>query len=118
MKVLGKAYVNPDVTVDQLNHVVGDIMSRNMLSFSYNELLVEGKNHNNALYISMGYEKDFMSHVLVDIGSSLNVMPKITLAKLSYIKADIKPRDVVRKAFAGSRRDVMGEIVLLMMVGP
>lgn len=33
LKVLGKAYVNPDVTVDQFDHVVGNITSCNTLSF-------------------------------------------------------------------------------------
>ncbi|XP_050889460.1 uncharacterized protein LOC127094709 [Lathyrus oleraceus] len=114
----GKAYINPDVTVDQFDHVVGNITSCNTLRFSDNDLLTEGKNHNNALYISMGCENDSLSHVLVDTDSSLNVMPNITLAKLSYIEANIKPSDVVVKAFHGSRRAVMGEIVLPMMVGP
>lgn len=65
----------------------------------------------------MGYEKDFLSHVLVDTNSSLNVMLKITLSKLSYIGVDIKPSEVVMKAFDGSRRSIMGEVVLPMMVG-
>lgn len=62
--------------------------------------------------------KKTLSHILVDTDSSLNVMPKVTLAKLSYIGVDIKPSEVVVKAFDGSRRTVMGEIVLPMMVGP
>ncbi|XP_050890606.1 uncharacterized protein LOC127096021 [Lathyrus oleraceus] len=118
LKVLVKAYVNPDVTVDQLYHVVRDITSCNTLSFFDNEFPAEGKKHNNSLYISLGYEKGSLSHVLVDIVSSLNVMPKITLSKLSYIGADIRPSKVVVKAFDGSRRTVMGEIVLRVMVGP
>lgn len=63
-------------------------------------------------------KKISLSHVLVDTGSSsLNVMPKITLAKLSYIDAGIRPNNVVVKAFDGFRRTVMGEIVLSMIVG-
>lgn len=118
LKVLGQACVNPDVTVDQFDHVVRNIMSCNTLRFFENELPAEGKNHNNTLYISMGCEKDSLSHVLVDIVSSLNVMSKFTLAKFSYTEVDIKPSDVVVKAFDGSRRVIMGEIVLSMMVGP
>lgn len=118
LKVLGQAYINPNVTIDQFHHVVGNITSYNTLSSSDNELPTEGKKHNNTLYISMRYEKDSLSHVLVNTSSYLNVMPKITLAKLSYIGVDIKPSEVVVKAFDGSRRTVMGEIVLPMMVGP
>lgn len=89
LKVLGQAYVNPYVTVDQFDHVVGNITSCNTLSFSDNEFPSEGKKHNNTLYISMGYEKDSLSNVWVDTDSSLNEMPTITLAKLSYIGIDI-----------------------------
>lgn len=44
-------------------------------------------------------------------------MSEVTLAMFSYIGADIKPSEVVVKAFDGSRRTVMGEIVLPLMVG-
>ncbi|XP_050908422.1 uncharacterized protein LOC127122059 [Lathyrus oleraceus] len=117
LKFLGKAYVNPNVTVDHFDHVVGNITCCNILSFSDNALPAEGKKYNNALYISMGYEKDSLSHAAVDIDSSLNVMPKINLAMLFYIGAEIRPSEVVVKGFDGSKRTVMGEIVLPMMVG-
>jgi len=48
--------------------------------------------------------------VLIDNGSSLNVMPKVTLEKLSRDKFPMKPSTTIVRAFDGSKREVMGEI--------
>ncbi|KAI5407265.1 hypothetical protein KIW84_053500 [Lathyrus oleraceus] len=76
LKLLEKAYVEHDVTVDQFDHIVGNITSCNYLSFCDEELLEEGRNHNLALHISTNCKDDAMSNVLVDTDSSLNVLPK------------------------------------------
>ncbi|KAI5441687.1 hypothetical protein KIW84_010944 [Lathyrus oleraceus] len=52
-KVLEKAYVEHDVTVDQFDHIMANITSCNNLSFCDEELPEEGRNHNLALHISM-----------------------------------------------------------------
>jgi hypothetical protein len=118
MKVLDQAFVNHDVTIDQFGGIVGNITACNNLSFSDEELPEEGKNHNLALHISMNCQSDALSNVLVDNGSSLNVMPKTTLARLSYQGAPMRHSGVVVRAFDGSRRSVMGEVDLPMMIGP
>ncbi|KAI5438373.1 hypothetical protein KIW84_024207 [Lathyrus oleraceus] len=50
-KFLEQAYVEHDVTVDQLDHIVANITSCNNLSFCDEELPEEGRNHNLALHI-------------------------------------------------------------------
>ena len=59
-----------------------------------------------------------MAKVLVDNGSSLNVMPKLTLDKLSFDASYTRPSSIVVRAFDGSRRDVRGEIDLPIQIGP
>lgn len=54
------------------------------MSFCDEEIPEEGINHNLALRISMNYKEGALSNVLVDTGSLLNVLPKSTLARLSY----------------------------------
>ena len=90
MKVLEKAYVDHDVTIDQFDGVVGNVMACNVLSFNDEELPPEGRKHNYALHISLRFREDSLSNDLVDIGSSLNVMPKATLSKLDYQGAPMK----------------------------
>ena len=79
MKVLEKAFVDHDVTVGQFGGIVGNITACNSLSFSDEELPGEGRNHNLALHISVNCKTDALSNVLVDTGSSLNVMAKATM---------------------------------------
>lgn len=88
-KVLEQAYAEHDVIVDQFDHIVASITYCNNLSFCDEEFPEEGKNHNLALHICMNCKEEDLSNVLVEIGSSLNVLPKSTLARLSYQGAPI-----------------------------
>ncbi|KAI5419834.1 hypothetical protein KIW84_043840 [Lathyrus oleraceus] len=83
-----------------------------------NRELKEGRDHNLALHISMNCRDNVMSNVLVDIGSSLNVLPKSTLSKLSYQGPPMRQSGVVVKAFDGSRKTVIGEVDLPIKIGP
>ncbi|RDX88890.1 hypothetical protein CR513_29432, partial [Mucuna pruriens] len=59
-----------------------------------------------------------MARVLIDNGSSLNVMPKSTLNKLYSIGASLRTSPIIVRAFDGSKREVMGEITLPIWIGP
>ncbi|GAU38495.1 hypothetical protein TSUD_64750 [Trifolium subterraneum] len=118
MKVLDQAYVDHDVTLGQFGSIVGNITACNNLSFSDEELPEKGKDHNLALHISVICKSDALSNVLVDTGSSLNVMSKFTLDKLAYRGAPLRPSALIVKAFDGSRKSVIGEIDLPILVGP
>jgi hypothetical protein len=118
LKVLAQAHVTQDITVGQFDGVVANITACNTLSFSNEELPKEGKNHNRALHVSIKCQEDALARVLVDTGSSLNVLPKRALAKLSYQGSELKPSALVVKAFDGSRRTVVGEVELPMQIGP
>lgn len=117
-KLLKKAYVDHDVTIDQFDSIVANITACNNLSFSYEELPVEGKDHNMAFHISMNCLTDSLSGVLVDTSSSLNVMPKSTLSRLTFQGNPMRSSGVIVKAFDGSRKTVIGEVDLPMTIGP
>ncbi|KAI5429182.1 hypothetical protein KIW84_033970 [Lathyrus oleraceus] len=117
-KVLDVAYVDHDITVEQFDSIVANITACNNLSFCDADLPDEGKDHNLALHISMSCKDDSMSNVLVDTGSSLNVFPKTTIAKLSYQGPPMRQSGVVVKAFDGSRKTVIGEVDLPVKIGP
>ena len=86
---------------------MGNITTCNNLSFSDEELPEQGRNHNLIFHISMNCQEDALSNVLVDIGSSLNVMPKSTLSKLSYQAASMRFSGVIVKAFDGSKKTMI-----------
>ncbi|KAI5444202.1 hypothetical protein KIW84_012721 [Lathyrus oleraceus] len=117
-KVLDLAYVDHDVTIEQFDSIVANITACNTLSFCDADLPEEGRDHNLALHISMNCKNDAMSNVLVDTGSSLNVLPKTTLSRLSYQGPPMRQSGVVVKAFDGSRKTVIGEVDLPIKIGP
>ena len=59
-----------------------------------------------------------MAKVLIDNGSSLNVMPKSTLEKFPFNASHLRSNSMVVRAFDGSRREVRGEIDLPVQIGP
>lgn len=118
LKVLDQAFVEQDITPDQFNSVVGNITSCNGLGFCNEELPNEGKNHNFSLHISANCQGDSLSNILIDTGSSLNVMPKSTLVKLKYQGGHMRYSGIIVKAFDGSRKSVIGEVDLPIEVVP
>ncbi|KAI5434518.1 hypothetical protein KIW84_021375 [Lathyrus oleraceus] len=89
-KVLDVAYVDHDVTIEQFDSIIANIIACNNLSFCDSDLLEEGRDHNLALHISMNCRDDAMSNVL---------------------------SGVVVKAFDGSRKTVIGEVDLPIKIG-
>ena len=75
------------------------------------------KNHNDALYVSIECRGTTISHVLVDTGSSLNILPKKTLDRLDCKGLELKPSNIVVRAFDGSKRMVHREVDIPVKVG-
>ncbi|XP_050908700.1 uncharacterized protein LOC127122404 [Lathyrus oleraceus] len=59
-----------------------------------------------------------LSRVLVDTGSSLNVIPKRSFAKLTVEGLVMKPSELIIRAFDGTRRTVIGEVNFPMKIAP
>ena len=103
--------------VDQFKNCVASLTVDNGVGFSDADLTQMGKNHNKALHVSIECKGTTMAHVLVDTGSSLNVLPKGALDRLDCDGLVLKPSDIVVKAFDGSKRMVHGEVDLSIQVG-
>ena len=80
----------------------------NGLGFSNADLTPKGRKHNDALQVSIECRGTTMAHVLVDTGSSLNVLPKKALDRLDYEGLTLKPSNIMARAFDGSKRMVHG----------
>lgn len=57
-----------------------------------------------------------LSRVLVDNGSSLNVMPKATLSQLQFKGPEMRASALIVRAFDDSRRQVIGKMDLPICV--
>ena len=73
---LKTAHVPQETSTDQFKDFVASLTADNGLGFSDTDLTAKGKNHNDALHVSIECRGTTLAHVLVDTGSSLNVLPK------------------------------------------
>lgn len=71
MNILSATHVARDITVNQFEGVVANIIATSYLGFSDDELPTEGTTHNKALHISVKCLYTILSRVLVDTKSSL-----------------------------------------------
>ena len=118
VKILNEAHVAQDISVEGFGGVVNNITANNYLTFADEEIPVEGRGHNRALHVSVKCLDHIVAKVLIDNGSSLNVMPKATLDKLSFNTSHLRPSSMVVQAIDGSCRDVRGEIDLPIQIRP
>ena len=79
VKVLNEAHVAQDISVEGFGGIVNNITTNNYLTFAEEEIPAEGKGHNRALHVLVKCMEHVMAKVLIDNGSSLNVVPKSTL---------------------------------------
>lgn len=106
-----------EITVNQFEGVMANTSLRGCLGFCDDGLHPEGKNHNKALDISIECADTIMSRVLVDTGSSLNVLPKNSLTKLTIEGLLMKPNMLIVRAFDGSCRSFVGEVDIPIKIG-
>ncbi|KAI5404630.1 hypothetical protein KIW84_051693 [Lathyrus oleraceus] len=118
IKFLKTAHVPQETSVDQFENYVANLTVDNGLGFSDADLTPAGKNHNRALHISIECKGITLAHVLIDNGSSLNVLPKVVLDKLDCKSIELKPSDTVVRAYDGAKSVVHGEVVLPIKIGP
>ncbi|RDX92591.1 hypothetical protein CR513_25248, partial [Mucuna pruriens] len=85
---------------------------------SSKEILAKGRRHNQPLHIFVKCGDYTIARVLIDNGSSINILPKTTLNKLCSTSAQLRASSVVVRAFDGSKREVMGNVTLLIYIGP
>jgi len=118
VKVLNEAHVAQDIFVEGFGGLVNNITANNYLAFTEEEIPAVGRGHNMALHVSVKCMDHVVAKVLIDNGSSLNVMPKSTLEKLSFNASHLKPSSMLVRAFDDTRREVRGEINLPVQIGP
>ncbi|XP_070007899.1 uncharacterized protein [Nicotiana sylvestris] len=118
LKVLSKAYVSSNITGGEMANMVGQVLESHKITFHEDELPPEGLTHNKALHITMRYEDYFITRVLIDGGSSLNICLLVTLRTLGKGIHEIKDGAINVKAFDGSQRSTIGEISLCLQIGP
>ena len=85
-------------------------MMNNYISFSDDEIPPNGRGSTKALHITTKVKDCTLFMVLIDNGSSLNVMPLSVLMRLPVDKSYMKHTKTMVRAFDDTRREVIGEI--------
>ncbi|KAA0038839.1 Gag-pro-like protein [Cucumis melo var. makuwa] len=106
LDILNRAHVGHDVSVNALSEIVENITATNCISFTDEEIPPEGIGHTKALHISVKCKDHHVARVLVDNGSSLNIMSRSTLMKLPIDPSYLRPSTMVVRAFDGARREL------------
>ncbi|XP_070010861.1 uncharacterized protein [Nicotiana sylvestris] len=118
MKILSEAYVLSNITGGEMANMVGKVLESHKITFHEDELPPEGLGHNKAMHITAQCKDHFITRILVDGGSSLNICPLITLRTLGKGLHEVKDGAISVKAFDGSQRSTIGEIILCLQMGP
>ncbi|XP_070006530.1 uncharacterized protein [Nicotiana sylvestris] len=117
MKILNEAHVLDKISVNHLEKIANKIFEVNRVTFSDEELPVEGTEHNKALYLTVKCEDSVVTWVLVDNGSSANIFPLSTLSKLKVEDERIHKNSICVRGFDGGGKDSVGDIVLELTIG-
>ena len=103
LKILKQSYVPHNASVDKIDHLVGNVMMDNYVSFCDDEILLDGHGSTKALHITTKVKDCTLPKILIDNGSSLNVMPLCTLMRLPVDRSYMKHSKTVVRAFDGTR---------------
>ncbi|XP_019251271.1 PREDICTED: uncharacterized protein LOC109230200 [Nicotiana attenuata] len=118
LKTLNEAYVPVETTVEQLERMAERFFEVNRISFSHNDLPSEGAAHNKALHFTVKCKGYYVKRVMLDGGSRVDICPLSTLQRMEIRTERIRPNNVCVRAFDGVKRDTIGEIDLILTIGP
>ena len=104
--------------VDKIDHLVGNIMMDNYISFSDDEIPPNGCGSTKALHIVTKVKDCTLPKVLIDNRSSLNIMPLSTLMRWPVERSYMKHTHTMVRAFDGTRQEMTREIEIEMQIGP
>ena len=99
VKFLKTTHVTQETSADQFQECVGSLTVDNGLGFSDADLTPKGRKHNDALHVSVECRGTTLDHLLVDTGSSKNVLPKKALDRLDCEGLTLKPSNIIVRAF-------------------
>ena len=95
LNALGEAYVTPNIFVDGVDQLIGNITASACIAFTHEEIPPKDWDSTKALHITIKCKSHVMPRAFLDNGSSLNVMPMSTLSRLPINLSDLKKSQMV-----------------------
>ena len=90
LNALGEAYMTPNISMDEVDQLIGNITTGSCIAFTNEEILLEGQDSTKAFHITIKCKSHVMPRALLDNGSLVNVMPMSTLSRLPIDLSDLK----------------------------
>ncbi|XP_058733026.1 uncharacterized protein LOC131604613 [Vicia villosa] len=118
LTLIGMSLLDEEIKERKGHNYVEEEMTYGPLDSMMREIPQRISKHNRDLYISAKYKDNTSTDVLVDAGSSLNIMPWSTLESLFYQGAPFRPNGVSVLTFEGFSCTMIGEIDLPIRIGP
>ena len=109
--------ISTGCTPEQMVGLLTEIPS-GAIVFSDDDLPLEGRDHHRALFVKVEVKEKMTCCVMVDNGSAINVCLLRILSKLGLAVEDLKPSEVIIKAYDDTRRPVEGTFRALVKTGP
>lgn len=81
LDVLSQAYVPMNMEEEKFKDMVGAILIPHSITFSHEEIAPESSNHLEALHITVRHGDYVIPKVLIDNGSTINVIPNSSLKR-------------------------------------
>ena len=103
LKILKQAYVPHNTLVDKIDCLVANVMMDNYISFNDDEIPPDGHGSTKALHITTKVKDCTLPKVLINNGSSLNVIPLSILMRLPVDRSYMKHSKMVVRAFDGTK---------------
>ncbi|XP_070010818.1 uncharacterized protein [Nicotiana sylvestris] len=118
IKTLNEAYVPVETSVEHLERMAERFFAINQISFNKNDLPPEGAAHYKVLHLIVKCEGYYMKRIMLDGVSGVNICPLSTLQRMEIGTERNRPNNVCVRAFDGIKRDTIGEIDLILTIGP
>ncbi|KAE8695023.1 hypothetical protein F3Y22_tig00110745pilonHSYRG00012 [Hibiscus syriacus] len=118
LKVLNQTFVPEDIPINKLDRLINNIQVDNIISFSDDEIPSEGIGQAKALDITTHCKGHALPSVLIENGSTLNVMHLVTLKSLPMDNSHMRECQCVVRIFDGTNREVINKIQVPLTIRP
>lgn len=94
-----ESHVQQSIVMKDLEHIAGQVIARNTITFTKNKLTTEGPGHIKSLHIAIECLGMIISKVLIGNGCALNFFPTTTLKRIGVGETFIRPKVTMVRAF-------------------
>ena len=92
------------------------VACKRAITFTDDDLLLDSKPHNRPLFVAGYISKQKVKHILVDEGSTINIMPKSTMKKLRITVEELSKSRMVIQEFGLESQCAFGMIHLKLIM--